>query len=138
MLKKMILAAAAVMAIASIAQAQPLPPQPTLQSMAQFGGKLVDLDHARVVDLTPGAQFVVDANGITHTGEFVNDTAFTGAASFSKYINASATSARYYNLSMAKAPSCSGGTVLDWNNGPQQVLADGCALFNRAYAYGRR
>lgn len=137
-MKKAIFAVASMCFMAFSAIAQSLPPQPTLQSMAQFGTKLVDLDHARIVDLTPGAQSVTDANGVVHTGSFVNDTAFTGSIAFSKYANASATSYKYYNLSMTTAPYCGGGTVLNWNNGPAQTLSDSCAVYNRAFAYGRR
>lgn len=138
-MKKMFAFLLAVMSVGfTTAYAQSLPAQPTLQSMAQFGTKLIDLDHARIVDLTPGAQSVTDANGVVHTGSFVNDTAFTGSIAFSKYVNASATSYKYYNLSMTTAPYCSGGTVLNWNNGPSQTLPDSCVLFNRAFSYGRR
>lgn len=111
----------------------------TLYAHAQFGpADTVDLLHAKVVDLTAGAQKVYDQNGGIHSGAFVNNSAFTGGDFFARYIQASGTNL-YYNVTAMTGVRCVGAnTMIDWQVGAAQTVADGCAFFNQIFARSRR
>lgn len=114
----------------------------TLLGHAQFGpNQTVDLLHARIVDMTPGAQKVTDANGIVHTGAFVNDTAFINSDFQARYARrATVEPYIYYNTSAMTGARCvANQSVLDWvGPGGSVTYADACTRFTAINDRARR
>jgi hypothetical protein len=125
--------------LVGVVQAQAIPAQEQLPNVAWFNGASVDLAHARMVDLTPGAHKVIDALGVTHSGYFANTSAFTGSPTFKNYIRRSSGSYIFYNTSMMTKPDCANNsTVIPWITGGATVLEnDSCSLKARILQYAR-
>jgi hypothetical protein len=134
-------AAFAVLSIASVsafATAQAVTPQATLEGQTRFGAASVDLTHARMVDITPGNQKVVDANGVTRMGYFYNMNTFVNHPAFKRYIRSYSGSNVFYNASMFTEPECvNGATRLIWINGGVTDVVDGCSLRQVILNYSR-
>lgn len=133
----LVLCAAAALAAHTSALAQASSPN----GQAQFGNTTnmltVDLWSARYVDLTPGAQKVIDRSGATITGAFVNDTAFTFSEAGKRY--AKVGTYLYQNTSQSSKVECSAGsTVISWNAGSPETLVDSCARASTIWGISRR
>lgn len=94
---------------------------------ARFSASVsVDLWSARYVDLTPGAQKVIDRNGNTITGAFVNNSAFTYSEPAKRY--AQVGTYLYQNTSQSSKVECAGGfTNIYWNSGSTESINDSCS-----------
>lgn len=112
----------------------------TLYAHAQFGpNQTVDLLHARVVDMTPGAQKVIDVNGVVHIGAFPSDTDFINADFQQRYAALSSSPNVWYNVTAMTGARCVGNnSVLDWAVGGSQTVNDACQLYNLINGRSRR
>lgn len=127
--------AAAALSACGGAQAQ------TLYAHAQFGpNQTVDLLHARIIDMTPGAQKVTDASGILHTGAFPNDTDFINTDFQQRYASLASAPNVWYNTSAMTGARCvSNQSILDWTGpGGSQTFNDACARYTMINDRARR
>lgn len=110
----------------------------TVYAHAQFGpNQTVDLLHARMVDMTPGAQRVVDASGALIVGAFPNDSDFFMTDFQQRYI-LSGTYVYYNATAIMNAKCVSNKSVIAWLVGPVQTIDDACAFFNLINSHARR
>jgi hypothetical protein len=112
----------------------------TLYAHAQFGpNQTVDLLHAKVVDMTPGAQKVTDVNGVVHSGAFPSDADFINSDFQARYASLASAPYVWYNVTAMTGARCvSNQSILDWNVGGSQSFNDACARFTMINDRARR
>jgi len=96
-----------------------------------------DIALARYVDVTPGAQTITDAKGVTKSVQFVNTSAVTLSEAYKGY--AALSTYRAINLRAAASVTCvSSSTVIEWYFGSAESIPDGCALQSQVQSVARR
>ena len=134
--KSFAIATAVLLSVATSAQAQ----YQTLTLAAQVAispTKTVDIDSAREVSTVAGNNYVIDRNGVKHTGVFANVSVVYGSPAFQNYVQVS--NGVWRNLTQTTAVECTqGGSVTTWANGTSETVNDGCAFASAVYYRARR